>query len=49
MGRAGYLLWMAWNAVKQGARSVLLRLQRWLMAGVLTGLAMRLALEKRPA
>ena len=30
-------------------RPVWLRVQRWLMAGVLTGLAMRLALEKRPA
>jgi threonine/homoserine/homoserine lactone efflux protein len=30
-------------------RPAWLRVQRWLMAGVLTGLAMRLALEKRPA
>lgn len=30
-------------------RPTWLRLQRWLMAGVLTALAMRLALERRPA
>jgi threonine/homoserine/homoserine lactone efflux protein len=30
-------------------RPAWLRVQRWLMAGVLTGLAMRLALQKRPA
>jgi len=35
----------AWFA----GRPAWLRVQRWLMAGVLTGLAMRLALEKRPA
>ncbi len=34
----------AWFA----GRPAWLRAQRWLMAGVLTGLAMRLALEKRP-
>lgn len=34
----------AWFA----GRPAWLRVQRWLMAGVLTGLAMRLALEKRP-
>src|ERR1700761_1833884 len=30
-------------------RPVWLRVQRWLMAGVLTGLALRLALERKPA
>lgn len=35
----------AWFA----GRPAWLRVQRWLMAGVLTGLAVRLALEKRPA
>jgi threonine/homoserine/homoserine lactone efflux protein len=35
----------AWFA----GRPAWLRVQRWLMAGVLTGLAMRLALDKRPA
>lgn len=35
----------AWFA----GRPAWLKVQRWLMAGVLTGLAMRLALEKRPA
>jgi threonine/homoserine/homoserine lactone efflux protein len=38
-------LFAAWFA----GRPAWLRVQRWLMAGVLTGLAVRLALEKRPA
>ncbi|HMA48242.1 MAG TPA: LysE family translocator [Magnetospirillaceae bacterium] len=42
MAAGGVAAWFA-------GRPAWLRVQRWLMAGVLTGLAMRLALERRPA
>ena len=42
MAAGGVAAWFA-------GRPAWLKAQRWLMAGVLTGLAMRLALEKRPA
>ena len=42
MAAGGVAAWFA-------GRPAWLRVQRWLMAGVLTGLAVRLALEKRPA
>lgn len=41
MAAGGVAAWFA-------GRPAWLRVQRWLMAGVLTGLAMRLALERRP-